>query len=478
MMSIRLRLTLLYSTILTLTLVIFGVALYSIQAQDTMNALKQDLRMSSDRMKEAILRGTPEHPPSDRNQFDSPPPQSFEEYSGEKIFQDLREREIVRILDADGNLVASPFGRSEDALPLSEEGMEALQNQQEWWSDEIVNDEHMLIYSHPVLQNGVTIEIVQVARSLVERDRTLRSLAVTLGISGLVMILVAFGVGWVLSSMSLRPIDRITQTAQAIGDERDFTRRVDYVGPQDEVGRLASTFNQMVSELQDAYRKVEHALQMQRDFVADVSHELRTPLTTLRGNLGLLGQESPAPAEEQADILNDLVEESDRLIRLVNDLLLLARADAGRNLVKEPVAVQPVIEETTRQVSLLEPERQIHLDVQADLEIIGDRDAFKQVMIILLDNALKHSDGKIDVQAELSETAVQIGVRDYGEGIRPEVLPHVFDRFYRDEDRATIPGFGLGLAIAKALVEGMGGKITIESELGRGSVVRTYFLVD
>jgi signal transduction histidine kinase len=474
-MSIRLRLTLLYSAILTLTLFIFGVALYSIQAQDTFNALKQDLIMGSERLVEAVIRGASEPHPPDRNQFDPPPPKSFGEFSGEQAFQDLREREIVRIMDADGILIASPFGRSDDALPLSADGLAALQDQHEWWADEIVDGEHMLIYSRPIVQNSETVAIVQVARSLMERDRTLESLAVTLGIAGLVMILVAFGAGWVLSGLSLRPIDRITQTAQTIGDERDFTCRVEYTGPQDEVGRLANTFNQMLSGLQEAYQKVEHALQMQRDFVADVSHELRTPLTTLRGNLGLLDRE--IPSDERGDILIDMVDESDRLIRLVNDLLRLAHADAGRSLTKEPIEVHLMIEETARQVQLLDPNRQINLDVPAELEIIGDRDAFKQVIVILLDNAIKHSDGDIDVLVCLVDRGVEIRVCDYGEGIALDVLPHVFDRFYRGEDQVIVPGFGLGLPIAKALVEGMGGEISIESELGKGSVVTTHFLV-
>jgi signal transduction histidine kinase len=271
----------------------------------------------------------------------------------------------------------------------------------------------------------------------------------------------------------LRPIDRITQTAQTIGDERDFTRRVDYTGPQDEVGRLANTFNQMLSGLQDAYQKVEHALQMQRDFVADVSHELRTPLTTLRGNLGLLNRD--LPSEERDDILTDMVDESDRLIRLVNDLLLLARADAGRSLAQEPVKIYPVIEETARQVRLLDPNRKISLDVPAALEIVGDRDALKQVMMILVDNALKHSSSEVAVKAKQASSVVEIQVQDHGEGIHPDVLPHVFDRFYRGEDQTTIPGFGLGLPIAKALVEGMGGAIMVESQPGQGSEVIMHF---
>jgi two-component system, OmpR family, sensor kinase len=477
-MSIRLRLTLLYSTILALTLVVFGLALYSIHAQDTLNALKRDLVMGSEKLAEAAQRTVSTPPEMGMPEREAPPPKPFDEFSSEQAFQDLREREIARILDAEGNLVASPFGRAEDALPLREVGLTALQNGQDWWQEGTISEEHMLVYSRPVVQNGETVFIVQVARSLTERDRTLRSLVTTLGGAGLLTILVAFGVGWALSRESLRPIDRITQTAQAIGEKRDFTRRVHYSGPQDEVGRLANTFNQMLTRLQDGYQKVEHSLDMQRNFVADVSHELRTPLTTLRGNLGLLRRDPPAPPEEQADILADMVDESDRLIRLVNDLLLLARADAGRSLAKDPLEIQPVLEENVRQARQLDPERQILLEVSPDLAICGDRDAFKQVMLILLDNALKHSAGEIKVKAVRSGEQVEIRVQDHGPGIPPDKLEHVFDRFYRGDDSSTIPGFGLGLPIAKVLIDGMGGTIAIESELGKGSAVVLQFAGD
>ncbi len=474
-MSIRLRLTLLYSTILALTLIIFGLALYSIQAQDTLNALERDLVLSSEKLVEAALRTASAPPPQDITQLEPPRPKPFDEFSSEQAFRDLREREIVRIMDAEGNLIASPFGRAEDALPLSDEGLIALQNGQDWWQDDIISEEHMLVYSRPIVQNGDTTFIVQVARSLTERDRTLNSLGATLGVAGLVTILIAFGAGWALSGLTLQPIHRITQTAQAIGDERDFTRRVAYTGPQDEVGRLANTFNQMLVRLQDAYQKVEHSLETQRNFVADVSHELRTPLTTLRGNLALLRRNPPSPPEEQADILADMVDESDRLIRLVNDLLLLARADAGRNLAKEPLAVLPVLEETVRQARQLDTNRQINLDASSDIYILGDRDAFKQVILILLDNALKHSDDDINVKVERNGEQVEVRVQDLGPGISPDKLEHVFDRFYRGDDTNTIPGFGLGLPIAKALTDGIGGKIAIESQLGKGSIVILRF---
>jgi len=475
-MSIRFRLTLLYSTILTLTLTVFGIALYTIQSRDTLNLIKRDLSLASDRLAEAALRTDSPPPSQNPASHEPPPPKPFDEFSSDQAFQDLREREIARIMDANGNLVASPFGRSDDALPLSNEGLATLQSGQDWWQEDIVSDENMLIYSRPVIQNGETVYIVQVARSLTERDNTLQSLATTLVVAGLFTILVAFGAGWALSGLTLRPIHRITQTAKEIGDERDFTRRVDYTGPPDEVGQLASTFNAMLTRLQDAFQKVEHSLQMQRDFVADVSHELRTPLTTLRGNLGLLSRIPPTPPDEQADILTDMVDESDRLIRLVNDLLLLARADAGRSLAKEPLEIQPVLEETVRQTYQLDKNRKINLDVSPGTSILGDRDAFKQIMLILLDNALKHSGGEIDLMVKQAGDKVEIRVHDHGPGIAPDKMKHVFDRFYRGEDEPITPGFGLGLPIAKSLVEGIGGKIAIESEVGNGSTVLVKLL--
>jgi two-component system, OmpR family, sensor kinase len=471
-MSIRLRFTLIYTLILALTLALFGAALYTIQAQDTLTSLQQDLRQSANKLAEGALR-TNTNPPGAQstppNLGQARPPIPFDEFSSAQEFQSFPERDLGRVLDANGNLVSSPFGRPEDALPLSAEGLQTLQNQKEWWQTATVSDEQMLIYSRPVIVNSQVVYIVQAARALTERNRTLQSLATTLLIAGSVMVLVAFGIGWFLAGITLRPIQRITQTAKAIGEERDFSRRVDYHGPQDEVGQLAGTFNSMLARLQDAFQKVEHSLHMQRDFVADVSHELRTPLTTLRGNLGLLRRDPPP--EEQADIVNDMVDESDRLIRLVNDLLLLARADAGRSLAKEPVDVSSLLEETCRQAHLLDPERQIVEEFPQALMAIGDHDAIKQVLLIVLDNALKHSTGEIQLTAKRQGTWCEIRVQDFGEGMSPEKLEHVFDRFYRGEDDSTIPGFGLGLPIARALTEGQNGEIAMESKLGQGSTV-------
>jgi signal transduction histidine kinase len=469
-MSIRLRFTLLYNAILALTLLIIGIVLYSIQAQTTLDALKEDLIRSSNALGGAVMRSVSSPFVNGfRIQVEKPPPMPFDDFSEEQAFQRLPEREIVRVLDITGTLVASPFGSNEDALPLSSSGLTVLQEQQDWWETATVDDQSMLIYTRQVSINGEPAYLLQVARPLTERNRSLQALSATLLGVSLVTLLAAFGIGWILAGITLRPIQRITQTARSIGEERDLTRRVDYTGPQDEVGQLATTFNTMLARIEEAYQRVARSLEMQRNFVADVSHELRTPLTTLRGNLGLLKRTPPIPAEEHNDVVDDMVDESDRLIRLVNDLLVLARADAGRNFSHEAVDIAPLLTEACRQARQLAPDRKINLESAVELVVQGDRDAIKQVLLIALDNAIKHSDGDIDVFAGQQGDWIEIRFRDHGPGIPPEKLAHVFDRFYRGEEAAIIPGFGLGLPIAKSLVEALQGTIALESRPGMGS---------
>jgi len=470
MMSIRLRLSLLYSAILALTLTAFGAVLYTTQAQNTYRALQQDLSRSAEVLARSLERVQP--PPNHADMWQAiTPPVPMESFTGDAAFRDLREREIVRVLSLDGGLIVSPFGNQADALPLSDDGLAALKSGAQWWETAYRGEERMLIYNRPLLMNGQVASILQVARSLTERDRSLAALGRTLIIASLLTTLVAFGIGWIFSATVLKPIHRITQTAQDIGRESDFARRVDHRGPNDEIGQLATTFNAMLTRLQEAYGRVSHALRQQQDFVADVSHELRTPLTTVRGNLDLLRRQPPLPAEEQADILTDLVVESDRLARLVNDLLVLARADAGRSLAKERVEVLPALEEVCRQAHVLAPGRQVSWLAPPDLALSGDRDAFKQVLLILLDNALKHSDGAVELIGVRQEAQAVISVRDHGAGIPPGVLEHVFDRFYRGEESSGAPGFGLGLSIARSLVEAQGGTIEMHSVVGEGSEV-------
>jgi signal transduction histidine kinase len=467
-MSIRLRLTLLYTAILMLTLLAFGALLYARQYQDTLNIEKQFLIGLGDRMS-SPRPVPPDRPPSEPPPSEptpSEPPSSF------------TERYLIR-RSPDGQEILDIQTPDNVLLPFSDEALAAVRSGETWMETTSVEGERILIYTVPVMVDGQLAEIVQLGRSLSLRDQSINALGINLLIAGLVAIVVAFGLGWLLAGISLRPIHRLTQTAQAIGTERDFSRRVEHTGPDDEVGRLAKTFNAMLAELQAAYQQLERALDMQQRFVADVSHELRTPLTTLSGNVELLRRKPPIDAADQTAVLADMASESQRLIRLVNDLLALARADARRPLESMPVLVKPLVEEVCRQARLLDPDRVIACDAPSDAAVLGQADALKQILLILLDNALKHTSEAIRVTGEVLNGHVTVSVRDSGPGIPTELLPHLFERFSRGRvDEGTGAGAstgagegtGLGLSIAKALAEAQGGTFTVESQVGKGSV--------
>ncbi len=472
-MSIRLRLTLLYSTILALTLIVFSAALYTAQSRYTLNLVRNDLAKST----EPIVNGLIYAQHNLGWRMPIPWMAQGEGPEGERARQVLqplvrgrRPRDVMRILDAEGTTLDLPINDETTMLPISEEGLAHLKKGEVW--EEFSSDEEgrLFVYNQPLIVNGEVVGIVQSARSLADRDRSLRSLGITLLLGSALTTIIAFGIGWTLSGITLRPIDRLTETARAIGESRDFSSRVAYKGPNDELGRLATTFNVMLERLQDAYQQVAHALQVQRDFVADVSHELRTPLTTIRGNLTLLQRHPPLPRDEQEDILNDLISESERLSRLVTDLLTLARADAGRKLDLMPVPLEPLVDDVCRQARLLAPERDITYTGGHNLSVQANEDALKQVLLILLDNAIKHGKGAIQVVVEEGDQQVSLRVQDNGPGMSPEMQRRLFDRFHRGDASRSTPGFGLGLSIARALTEAQHGSIAVESDLGKGSV--------
>jgi len=466
-MSIRLRLTLWYTAVLALTLIAFSMVLYVIQARYTLSTQRRDLALEAQRIAAGVIRIVTLRERS-RPWPESAGPQGSGSFPEEERIG-LRSRDATRLLDASGAVVDHPLNEVSTALPLSHEGLHTLQQGNLWEETATLDGERWLIHNRPLIVADRVLGVVQVARSLADRDRALRALGATLLSGSLVTLLIAFGIGWLLAGATLRPIQRITQTAQAIGAERDLTRRVQYAGPDDEIGRLTTTFNLMLSQLQEAYQRVAHALDMQRDFVADVSHELRTPLTTIRGNLALLNRVPSVPPDEREDILTDMVEESERLIRLVNDLLTLARADAGRKMNTRPVALRPIIEEVCRQVRMLAPDRAIECAPLTEVAVAADRDALKQVLLALLDNTLKHSDGPVTVAVRVGHQT-RIEVVDTGPGMDSVTLANIFERFYRGDTARSTPGFGLGLAIAKALVEAQDGTLEAKSQVGKGSV--------
>lgn len=327
----------------------------------------------------------------------------------------------------------------------------------------------------PLPFGGEVLGVLQVGRSLEQTETFLDRLRLTMLGAGLVALALATAGGWLLAGAAFRPIDRLVETARAIGQARDFARRVPAPAARDEVGRLAETFNEMLAELESAHAELKSALDAQQRFVADASHELRTPLTTVRTNLELLGRGPDLPAAERDEALADALAEIERLGRLVEGLLTLARADAGQHLRLAELDLAPILRDAYRQARLLAlpGEQRVSLGAVPEARVMGSADALRQLLLILLENAVKYSPPSAEVCLEccLEDDLVAISVRDRGAGISTDELPHVFERFYRGDRARSSSGTGLGLAIAKWIVDEHRGRIEVQSAPGHGTTV-------
>jgi signal transduction histidine kinase len=312
---------------------------------------------------------------------------------------------------------------------------------------------------------------------------TLNSLRqVLLVTSGLGLALALAG-GWVLAGRVLRPVDRVTAAAAAIaagdGTATSLRSRLPVPPTNDEMARLSSTFNAMLDRLEASFRAQER-------FVADASHELRTPLTAIRGNVDVLLRQVRGgwhlfDAGDVALGLDDVRRESDRMRRLLDDLLLLARADAvgdaGQSaaLHLAPVRLDEVAAEAVRSAESLATGQILELEAPRGVTVNGDRDRLHQLVMILLDNAIRHTPPGRRVRVAVAATpdgAARLAVRDEGEGIAPEHVAHIFERFYRADGARgrSSGGTGLGLAIARAICDAHGGVIEVASAPGHGTM--------
>jgi signal transduction histidine kinase len=511
--SLRLRLALWYGTLLAVALALFAALILLL----TTNAIDQNV--------DGGVRAESRIATLDLAQRLSPTAPYWPETLTLPAVDTYRDPGvIVEVRDLQGN-VRYRSASGGDSVPLNEDAIQAAARGQAVGYTARSGGERVRVEALPIraptataqgtatptageggvsadgapLGSGAVIGVLLIGKSLGEVDSALRLLRTLLALTGAATLAIALLIAWAIAARVLRPLGAVSATARAIAiatargaRASGLSRRVKRPDSHDELAQLVDTFNEMLTAL-------EAANATQRRFVADASHELRAPLTTMQGNLAFLQRHAnELPPDERRTMLADAHAETLRLARLVDELLLLARADASADGPKTPDA--PELEAPSRAEppveldrAVLQLVRQLRGRLSAEgsklnlevghiepARVRGDEETLRRIALILLDNAIKYTPardgapGRITVSLEVEEGQAVLRVRDTGAGIAPGDLPHIFERFYRADQARDRQGTGLGLSIAQTLVERLGGRISAESELGMGSVFSVH----
>lgn len=452
-MSIRLRLSFWHSSVLGGVLFLFCLTIYGFVSY----SLRAQLDSSLENTAAEILKSVQ----IDRNQVD------FQ-------INPFNTSNLAQLIDTHGAIYKqSPVLES---MGLTTALDEASLGSTSTWST--LEARRLRVYTLPIFVNQTKlIGHLQVVASLKSVDAALTALLIVLIMGGLgaVMLMVIIGMG--SADQVLQPLEAITQTAREITRADDLSRRIP-IDPEanvDEMGRFVVTFNESLDRLEKLFNA-------QRRFLADVSHELRTPLTAIRGNVDLLRRMGGADAES----LDAIQSEAERMTRLVGDLLMLAQADAGNlPLVKKPVELDTLLLELFREAQVLAGGNVTIAIGEIDQVIVnGDRDRLKQLLLNLVTNALKFTPpgGRLTLALARITDRARITVTDTGLGIPPAEQARIFERFYRvDKARSrALGGAGLGLSIGQHIAHMHGGRIEVNSEgiPGRGTTFSVWLPLD
>lgn len=468
--TIRARIALLLTTLMLIVLAGAALFLYFSLSIQLQSALDDGLRLSAEQLLTTIDYYEGRH---------------VFRYTNEQQEGRSREDDLVRLLLADGQTVVWdgrrknvpvvwPTGNVVQFSTISHDrdGPRENDNQQDRRNPqgfELGLNElqaGLRLISVPLLVDGEAVEWLQVGRSTRGIYETLTSLMFLFLLVTPLVLLATVGSGYWLAGRVLRPIEAIRQQAAAISAQ-DLSKRLGLTLPDDEVGRLATTFDQMLERLDESFRN-------QQRFVSDASHELRTPLAIIRGEVDVV-LEKPRQPDEYIDSLEAIGAEASRMGRLVHDLLLLAQTDRAElplNVEENDLAdMLHVLVET------IEPRAAaagvtIDLALPSAMPVWGDCDRLIQLFLNLLDNALIYApDSHIAISGHWSEQQATIQIADSGPGIAPDHIARVFERFYRvDKARSRDNGgSGLGLAIVREVAEAHGGDVSVSSQLGEGT---------
>jgi heavy metal sensor kinase len=461
-MPIRWRLTLWFSLILFAILAFSGVVLYALLGNYLNSAVDNNLRAYTARVHGMFLMDN-DPQAMDFNMIHSRLP-PVNEFASPGIY--------IQIIDAGGNVVVKSDNLGPQVLPVSPSLIErSLAGDAALGTVAAGDGIRVRIMVTPLFLKDQTL-LLEIAQSLKPIEDTMRNVRLAL-LSGVSLaLLLAVLLGAFLVRRALAPVEQITRTANSIEVSSDLGRRVGYTGPADEVGRLATTFDRMIERL-------HHFFESQKDFVADASHELRTPLTVIRGNVDLLERNMSEP--DRRESLRAIKAEADRMSGIVSDLLLLAEIEAGQAETQEKVALKRLALEEIERAQTIAAGRKIITGRLETIYVKGDGYRLKQLLDNLVSNAIKYTpeNGTITISLFRDGEWARLEVSDTGTGIPPEHLPRVFDRFYRvDKARSRAGGgTGLGLAIVKEIAERHDGKVTVESEPGKGSTFTVWLRI-
>ena len=460
-MNIRLRLTLWYTAILFLILLVFSLAVYLGLARSLLATVDNHLQRE---VGEILGNLNFERPHDD---------DADEQEAGLELKYTPEEGVFWRILGADGRPLIDP-GYFEGAS-FDPNVLEAGRAQFEY--ARLASDTPIRLYTAPFIIEEQGAGIVQVAESYRHVQDVQGQLILLLALGIPFTLLAASLGGWFLAGSAINPIDRITRAADQISAQ-DLHQRLDLDLPNDEVGRLASTFDKMLARLEDAFER-------QKRFIADASHEMRTPLTILKGDVEV-ALNRPRSVEEYQETLEMVNETTDRLTGLVEELFLLARAD--NNQVPLQIVEFNLPDLLIKDISHLMPRAieknvALNLDAPDELSMQADLAKLSRLFINLIDNAIKYSEvgDEVTVRVTTQDQFACVAITDTGPGISPEHTSQLFQRFYRvDKARSRLTtdtngsGAGLGLSIAQWLAELHGGRIEVVSDVGQGSTFTVW----
>jgi heavy metal sensor kinase len=370
----------------------------------------------------------------------------------------------LMVLSSDGEILEAVGPYSDAPVPVSEARLQPLFQT----LPETAQRDPIRVYILPILEGGHVLGWIQSMQSLASTEETLDRLRTVLLIGTSLLSLLAGFAGYFLATRALAPIDEITDTARRISTE-DLSARLDLPDTGDEVSRLSNTFDEMLA-------RIESGFERERQFTSDASHELRTPLTAMKTILNVM-RDGKRPVEEYQEALDDLAEETDRLQGLVENLLQLARGEKGLKLHREEIDLSLLLADVGDSLRPLADNKHLILtcDLPPSLIISGDTDQLIRLIVNLLDNAIKYTErGTITISAQDKKEDAIIEVTDTGIGISPEHVPHIFKRLYTVDSARSSGGAGLGLSIARQIVQAHGGRIEVQSEVGNGTRFTVY----